>query len=163
MAVKRLSQYVVPRTNIPFGDTEGDFFQVRGLTSADFLRLAFDHSPAMIALYNNVKSKAEGGSLTPDAVRSVLMEAMKDTPDIIFRGIALAADDPDGHENARLLPLAVQLHAVEEILKLTVRSDAELKKLQEIILRLIQGTTGLFTKLTTGDLLNGGSGKSARG
>lgn len=163
MAVKRLSQYVIPHKDIPLNE-EGDFFQVRGISGADIIRLSGDFAPAMMMLYGKVMETAKGDEkLEPQAVIALLKDALREAPDLVFHAIALANDDPDGYDVVTKLPLTVQLEAIEQIMLLSIRSDAELKKFQEVTLRLIQKATGMFSMLNPATAFNGGSGKSGRG
>lgn len=160
----RLSEVVIETKPVPLSDQEGDHFDVRGINLNDLMRLAFTQSDAMRRLYEEVMArvKGDGGEFTTDEVKAILMDSVKDAPDLVFRAIAFAADEPDEWDKVRKLPLVVQLDALEKIALLSLRSDAELKKLQEIIVRLIEWTTGIFLNVTTVTPSIGGSGKSAR-
>jgi hypothetical protein len=139
-------------------------FEVRGITFADLMEMTKDHLPAMRTIFDTfMKNRANGAVFGKEEVTGLLLDAVKEFPELIFRAIAMAADEPDMVGLVKKLPMTAQLEAVEKICRLSLKTDADIKKFQETILRLIQGTTGLFTNMTMPlDTLMTGYGKSER-
>lgn len=159
----KLSQIQVKRSKIPTDSGPDDFFEVRGVNVTDLMTLLNDHAPAMRKIYDMfVQDRKEGQPFNRDEVQKILINAIKEFPDVVLRAVAHAADDPEGYETLRQMPLAVQADALEQVALLSIRSEAELKKFQETMLRLIRGVTTVFTSMTVSTPSIDGSGKSAK-
>jgi hypothetical protein len=161
----RLADIAIETREVPFGDKPEETFPVRGLNLADLMQLGISHTPAMKALFEKgmrvVQESKE--DFTPEDLKKLLFSALKDAPDLVFKGIAMAADEPESWEKVKRLPMTAQLIALEEIFALSLKTDAELKKLQEVIFRLIEKAATFAEKLNAKGLLTGGSGVSGRG
>jgi hypothetical protein len=154
----RLGEIVIETRDIEIGP--GQFFTVRGLNLNDLIGVAFDHSPALVKLYDMFMAQHDAGeAFTMELVKKIGLQALREFPDTIFLLIAHAADEPEAVATVRRLPLMAQLEAMEQIVILSIKSEAMLKKLQEIVLRLIEGvTTALSAASETSRI---GFGKSA--
>lgn len=158
----KLSQIVIKTERV---DVRPEyFFEVRGVNFADIMTLMKDFAPHMRKIFDKfMESRKDGKAVDREEVQALFREAIAEFPDLIFHIIAIAADDLEGVDVLKRLPATVQLEALEKTLVLTMETDAELKKFQEIILRLIQMATGTFQKMgATSEALMAGYGKSVR-
>lgn len=123
---------------------DGDL-TVRGLSSDDVAALVVAHGPVLRGLFEQVA--ADPGSALSLAVllgRELLQEA----PGFCTHAIALAAEaDEEGLKLIQQLPFPVQLEALTAAAELTFRSDADLKKTVEIVVRAMSGATAAIQSL----------------
>ena len=164
--MSKLSSFIIETAVVGDEKTPGKHFTVRGLNLNDLTQAMITHAPSMVQIYQNFINRREGTAsplFTSDMVKEMLMDALKEAPELVFSLIAYASDDPDGVEHAARMPLVIQLEALEQIVVLSIKSEAELKKLQEIVLRIVEAMTGLAVRLNlpAGNLSDLGFGKSA--
>ena len=158
----KLSQIVIPRSNITAAP--GQEFTVRGLNLIDLMLLLADYSPAMLKVFTDFQAVHQAsGSFSVEDTKALLLQAIKEVPELVCAAIAMAADEytPEAVENVRNLPLAVQADALEQIVVLSIRSEGELKKLQEIAVRWTETAAAMIAPSLSRYMA--GSGKSARG
>lgn len=163
-----LKSFVIERSIIGDPTNPAQQFAVRGLNLNDLTRLFISHAPVMMKLYADfVATKDDKGPsdmFTTKMVKDMLMKALGEAPELVFGLIAFASDEPDEIETASQLPVMLQLEAMEQIVLLSIRSEAELKKLQEMVLRIIETVAVQVAKwnLPVNATLSGlGYGKSA--
>lgn len=163
-----LKSFVIARSIIGDPEDPTQNFSVRGLNLNDLTRLLIDHAPAMMKLYADFVATKDGKGpsdmFTSEMVKDMLRKALGEAPELIFGLIAYASDEPDEIELASKLPVILQLEAMEQIVLLSIRSEAELKKLQEMVLRIIETVAvqvGKWNLPVTKTLSDLGYGKSA--
>ena len=168
-----LRSFVVATRIIGDKEKPDGHFAVRGLNLSDLMRLVIDHGPMMSRIYDQFITRAGGAGgvangqlFTPDMVKSMMMDALKEAPELVFAAVAYATDDEsvEAINGARRLPLVLQLEAMLAIMELSIQTDAELKKLQEVVLEILSKVTNAVTKMNLPvSTLDLGFGKSANG
>jgi hypothetical protein len=147
-------------------ETPGGSFVVRGLSLEDLTILMKDHTEEVGTLFNQFRD----WSLTPDTqekvpVHQFLVRIVSQTPALISRVIARAADEDDaeGIRSAAKLVPEDQSQALEKIGGLTFRSEAELEKMLKLAIRsLDQLTRALISDSAGLDQPELGSGASGQ-
>jgi len=123
----------------------GGKFAVRGLSLEDFtvlLRKYHEPAKALFDRYANeaaieaVDAATNGTPVGLSNVKDVILEALEVAPGMIADVIARAADETERPEIARLLPLGVQLDAVQKIVALTLEAEGGVEKLTESVMKL---------------------------
>lgn len=152
-----LKDYVVPTRTIPLPGDQN--MVVRGLSFNDISALVIDHGPRLLLVFNSVYEKAKAKTLTGGDVAGFIQETLTRSPELVAQIIAMAADEPGQAAQAAKLPPVVQMEAMQEIVALTFVSEAEVKKLVEIVTKAMEQTGDLMTTLNSPS--NGGSGASA--
>lgn len=153
-----LQDFEVRREDIPLPNSGS--FAVRGLGLNDVTRLMALYGPTLTILFNKFVGDIRLKQLTPEAMGFVINEVLKESPEIAFKIIAIAADE-DGTPGESKIPqigIIAQMEALTRIVELTLISEAEVKKLVEIVTKALTGTTGVVEGLSS--LREGGSGKS---
>ena len=87
--------------------------------------------------------KATGTSLDTSALKDVILDGIEKAPAIFAEVIARAADEPDLAPQARLLPLGVQVEAIGEIVRLTLKAEGGVEKFSETVTKLARSLSGL--------------------
>lgn len=122
--------------------SEGKSFEIRGLNASDIMAVVRTHTPVLMKLYSDFKAQhTPGKPFTLDVVRGMLEQTLREADDLVYILIASAADQPDKADVVRRLPMRVQLEAMEKTVFLSIQTEAELKKLQEVVLRIVAGVT----------------------
>lgn len=155
-----LRDYVVPTKEIPLPG--GGSFTVRGLGFNHLSTLVIDHGARLMLVFNAIYTKAQEKNLTGSDVAGFIQEALTKSPELVADIIVLASDEPVDEKTrsaARSLPPVTQMEAMTEIVALTFVSEAEVKKLVEIVTKAMEQTGGLMTVLNQPS--TGGSGTSA--
>lgn len=118
----------------------GETFAVRGLSFEDITVLLRDHYDALETLFDRyvseaaldrVDREAADGQLGLGDVRSVVLEALTAAPALVGDVIARAADEVERPHIARLLPIGVQIEAVQKVIELTLSQEGGMEKLFE--------------------------------
>ncbi len=131
----------------------GGSFAVRGLSLEDFTVLLRAHYEPISTLFDRyvaesaaeaVDQKETGGVMGLGDVRGVVLEALEHAPGLIGDVIARAAEETENPHRARLLPMGVQIDAIEKVIRLTLEAEGGLEKLVETVSRL----AGSLTELT---------------
>lgn len=133
---------------------DGGKFAVRGLSLEDFTVLLRSHYKAVKSIFDRyvteaaieAMDQAENGDqpLGLSDLHGVVLEALEAAPGLVGDVIARGADETDNPHVARLLPLGVQIDAVEKIVRLTLEAEGGVEKLVESVSRL----AGSLTELT---------------
>lgn len=128
---------------IPYGD--GDI-TVRGLSASDLMLVVSTYGSQAALVFNKIQS---GGSLQTTDVQALIASIAGEFPEMLAVGIALAADaySPENVETLRRLPLPTQVQCIEEIFKLTFRSETEVKKLLESLTKMMAEVSGALTEV----------------
>lgn len=122
----------------------GGEFAVRGLSPEDIGVLLAAHYEALANLFDTYVTESAIQSLGNDVSRGqlnlgnvgeVIGRVMATAPTLIADVIARAAGEEDSRV-VRLLPLTVQIDAVEKIIRLTLEAEGGLEKLVETVTRI---------------------------
>lgn len=89
---------------------------------------------------------AKGLTEDPDPLK-IGMLALDLFPDLTAEIIAWASGEPESVEQARTLPVTAQLEALDAVLELTFEAEGGVKKFGEIVVRLLQRTTGALGEI----------------
>jgi hypothetical protein len=127
-------------------EVDGDTFAVRALTLNDVMALSTTYGPALAGLYQKIiKGAVEDiGSMELAMIGETLVKA---SPDLAVAIIAHGAGEPNEIENARSLPFPVQLEALQAIFEFTFASEADVKKVLEIVTAAMEKTTSLIASV----------------
>lgn len=156
-----LRNIVIHREVIEVDETQT--FKVRGITLFDLMQAVGDFGPQMALAFGKVTARDDSNPLTSADVKSRIRDLAKEFPDVLAAAIAMASDDysVEAMKIVKELPMGVQLDAIERIARLSFRSEAEIKKLVESLVRAMAGATGALTNakfpLGTGTGDSGGS------
>lgn len=129
-----LKDYVIPRAKItlpgPKVGGEKPFFEVRGITLDDMTFLVSEHlGPITRALKLYQESRED--ILATGNLQGFIMSIARDFPDLGAEVISAASDslDAETRKVAKQLPLATQIHALSEIMRLTLEDAGGLGNL----------------------------------
>lgn len=129
----------------------GGEFAVRGLSLEDLTVLTRSYFDPLNSLFDKyvaeaaaaaIDQKVADGKMGLGDIKSVALEALEVAPGMLGDAIARAAGEPENAALARLLPIGVQLDAVEKIVRLTLEAEGGLGKLMERIQTLWTALTG---------------------
>ncbi len=155
----RLSEFIIPTESVELAP--GQSVTVRGLNFNDLYLTGLTETPALAQLYQRVRGMMDANQeFTVASVKEILMTASKEFPELVAKLVACAADEPgDAAANVfKKLPALAQLTLIEKIVTLTAVSEAELKKLQEMVIRLVGMAAVMVTTVTTAAHTPSGSG-----
>lgn len=113
-------------------------FEVRGLSMIDLsslLRVHYDDLENLFRLYEEEGDKPEFSNV---AMARYATKLISDAPGLVSHIIALAADEPQMVDQAKRLPMMVQLDALKAIGKLTFEEVGGVKKLVEMLRGLVK-------------------------
>lgn len=133
----------------------GGHLVLRGLCPDDLVVLLRENYESLAMLFNRYIADPDfGQALMSDgaamqngeapmdkAVTDAVLDVLQKAPDLVAQAIALAAEEPGAVQQAKRLPLSVQMEAVEVIVVLTLRAEGGLGKLTERVTR-IAGSVG---------------------
>ena len=122
-----LKDFVPPSKAIKAGDTE---FSVRGLSMQDIVYLIDSHREEMELLFSG---------------RAHLPSLIHENQDFVGHAIAYAADEPDEIEQAKKLPLGIQ---VEAFLAIWEMSQIDTEELGNVLSGFVTGATVLRQELS---------------
>lgn len=137
-----LRNIVIHRETIAVDDVQS--FEVRGISLFDIMRVIGDYGPQMSLAFGKITNREEGTRLEPATVKSRISDLAQEFPELLAATVALACDDysPEAMKITKQLPMTVQIAAIETIFALTFRSEAEVGKLVESLVRAMAATTG---------------------
>ncbi len=155
-----LRDFEVRREDIKLPDGKNTF-AVRGLGFNDVTRLMALYGPTLTILFNKFIGDVRLKQLTPEAMGFVINEVLKDAPEIALKMIAIAADEDGTEDEPKLTQIGIvaQAEALSAVIELTLVSEAEVKKLVEIVTKALTGTAVVVEGLSS--LRKAGSGESA--
>lgn len=126
---------------LPGGD-----FTVRGATAFDVEVLMKHFGPELVdTIINVVAATKARPDWSRDYVRNLMIQAVRQIPDVIAALVAVCADEPEQVQTVKRLPTATLIQALLDIFELTFVSETELKKLAAGILRVTETMTGALT------------------
>ncbi len=153
-----LKDYVPPTKTIALpGDNS---MEVRGVSFADIAALASKHLHVMTFLYQKFVAEKDAG-FTAEGMGGLIVAAMNQFPEAVAELIARAADEPDLWQKVMVLPPATQAEAIEQIIGLTFIGEGDVKKLVEIVTRLLTASRETLDGLTMPIPSGSGSGAFA--
>lgn len=117
--------------------SDGDTFTVRGLDIVDIMALANEHRETLSELFAKFKD-GDLESAMADS-QTLIAAAFTSIPLVLIEIIALGANEDDLDE-VRLLPMGVQVEAIEKIVGLTFATSSP-KKILETIMRVMKSAT----------------------
>lgn len=145
-----LPNYQVPTRVV--GLPNGEPFAVRGLSLSDITILVTRHGDVLRAMFDKfAQSSEENGEVNINLgdIKEVGMRLLSGAPLIAADIIAIGADAPEARDQALKLPFPAQLEALEQIALLTFDTAGGLKKVLEIVIRVLRGMTDLAEGLRT--------------
>jgi hypothetical protein len=129
-----LKDYVIPRSRITLPgkavDGEKPFFEVRGITLDDMTFLIGQHlGPITRALKLYQESRED--IMAKGNLQGFVMTLARDFPDLGAEVISAASDslDDETRKVAKQLPIATQVHALSEIVRLSLEDAGGLGNL----------------------------------
>lgn len=139
----KLKDIVIARETVEV-DAEQSF-EVRGVSLADVTILFRTYTEEMITLYQKFdEQRVPGTMVTSQFVEQLAMTALREVPELIFAVVAVAADEPDSVDIFKKLRTSVQVDAITKVVKLSITSEAELKKVMETATNLVQKVVRLL-------------------
>ena len=138
------------------------FFTVRGLSLSDISVLLNSHGKELGLIFQKVKDELQGRSegITANDVQYFAKVLFDKAPDMVAKAIALSADDPGEEDKIKRLRFTVQIIAIQEVLRLTFTTEAELKKLVEIVIQWLGKINSEAERITSSLPSIVGSGES---
>ncbi len=184
----------VPTTEVPLSFSTEErpvILTVRGLNMTDLMMVVHDMGPVVASAFEDAVKMSQGGQLTHDRMKSLLLDLPRKSPELIARIIAAATDDgtPEADQDgtvlgpdarmavlvraAAKLPAADQMALLIAVGQESLRSEAQLKKLGAFLVDkgpLLLGTlaragsnnTGSVAAARTAPTSRRGTGASAR-
>lgn len=136
-----LRNIVIHRSTVAVDDDQS--FEVRGITLFDIMQVLGDFGPQMSLAFGQITAREKGLSLGKGEVKDRLADLAREFPDLLAAIVALASDDysKEAMTIVRQLPMAAQVAALEQIFSLTFRSEAEMGKLMESLIRAMASVT----------------------
>lgn len=116
-------------------------FEVRGLSFIDMSSLLRTHMDDLESLFTMYENEANNISFGNAAMARYMTRLIADAPGLVAHIIALAADEPEMVNNARRLPLLVQVDALKKIGTLTFEEAGGAKKLFDQVMNLVKEMT----------------------
>jgi hypothetical protein len=129
-------------------EVDGDTFAVRALSLNDVMALSTQYGPALAGLYQKfIKSAVDGDELGGMDLALIGKTLVESSPDLAVAIIAYGAGEPKEIENAKTLPFPTQLEALQAIFEFTFASEADVKKVLEIVTVAMEKTTSLIASV----------------
>lgn len=154
----KFSDLVIPTKEVTVSPEQK--FSVRGMAYVDLVIALTDYSPALKVAFEEFENhRMSGEKFTQKFVKDTLTKIIKESPDAVAAVICLAADDysPESVAQARKLPIGTQLIFLGAIIELSMAGEADIKKVEEIVLGVIQTVTKTIREWTATDWLGGPS------
>lgn len=133
-----LAEYTPETREIPFGkEKEGkrNSLTVRALSLNDITPMISSRMGDLEQLYSIFKG-AKAAIYATHNVSSLLVMVVTKLPDLASEVISVACDEPGNKAQAARLPIAVQVAALSEIMKLTLEDAGGLKNLYGMLTNL---------------------------
>lgn len=110
---------------------------VRGLSPTDIVQLIQINRPAIEELFNRFSGR-EPETIDDADVAEAGLSMIEAAPGLVAHIIALAADALDQFDQVLVLPVGVQVEALEKIGKLTFSAGGGPKKVMALAMKLFQ-------------------------
>ena len=151
MSKKSLRDVIIARTEVPVGGDQT--IELRGVSLADITMLFNRHTAAMADIFDQFMAlKKQNGEITPDFVGNFIFEGITQVPEMVAELICIANDDTEDEALAvaARLPATEQAECIMAILELSIRSEAELKKLVGVATKALGYVTTLIARIKSG-------------
>lgn len=125
-----IADLIIPSETVVYRDK---VYQVRGLSAPHIIHIVRTHGASLAPLYQ----EATAGRLPAD-LNAVAAELGENFTSIAGAIIACGMDRPDQAEKCARLPFAVQMDALDKIVRLTLEVEGGLGKVVEIVTRAAQ-------------------------
>jgi hypothetical protein len=112
---------------------------VRGLGLDSIIFLVRHHEDVVTDLF----TKAQAGQLDGSSVESVVAMLADRAGPLAWMIIACGCGEPEEWKMAKVLPLDVQIEAIDKIVRLTFAGENALEKLLETVARMMSGAADL--------------------
>jgi hypothetical protein len=134
-------------------DVNGVTVTLRGLSLSDLGAILPRYGSQIAVLFGKAYSNTP---VNPSAIAGFAQTLATEAPELAAEIIALAADDasPAGIAIARRLPFGTQIAMLEGVYQNTFASEADVKKLTEVISRVVLSLAVKMEQMTP-DLLSG--------
>lgn len=136
-----IEDLVAPFDTVSF---DGKTFQVRGLTASHIVWIVNQHGSDLAPLYQ----QAAAGKLSANASEIASVLGASFLP-IMSAVIACGLGKPTAVEKVDLLPIDVQMDAIDKIMRLTIRQENGLGKIAEIVSRALTAIAPQIKALKT--------------
>lgn len=128
----------IPTTDVPMSwgtEAAPAFLTVRALNMTDLMMVVHDMGPTVASAFNDALKAAQGGALTNERMKDILLDLVRKSPELIARLIAAATDDgtPEGVVAAAKLPASDQMTLLVALGQESLRSEAQLKNLRAFL------------------------------
>lgn len=143
---------------------EGGEITVRGLTVPDITQLVQVHQDSAVSIYERFSGK-DAASLSETTVESLALEMLGKFPAAIAHLLWLCdAEREEGTpvDDYAVLPVDVQVAALEQIAGITFAMQGGLKNFVETVVRISANAGGLSKELKKPQLSTNGFGGSVR-
>lgn len=128
----------------------GGSFTVRGIAMSDISRIVRSNTHDIEGFFMKFMGDREQAMASPDPKFAAVGMATKFGKDLLMGAPALAADiiaaasdEPHLAHKVQRMPFPAQLEALEAIADLTFNGDDGIKKVGEVIIRMLKGATSL--------------------
>jgi hypothetical protein len=132
----------------PVKNGEEVLFSVRALALSDIASIIEHDLPSLDVMFEKIAKENPNIFTDGASDTNLIVNFVKDAPQIAARAVALAADEPDAVENARVLPVPVLLEALTSIFELTFTDYGGPKKFVETVMSLFMQGKGALMKNT---------------
>jgi hypothetical protein len=144
-----LASYSPPRKDIAVGVGS---LSLRGLNLDDISLLMSAHSDKLFSAFQQFESIVKSDNPESAVIARLVFDLINEAPQVAADIIALAADEPDHHQNARKLPFPVQVQALITVANLTFEAGGGLGELKAALVSVGRGL-GLDREKVSQDLL----------
>lgn len=131
-----LSDFTPETREVPLNKAGDKTLTVRGLNLDDLTFLVSNHL-GDIATGMELYQQHKTAVIAENSLDRFIVAMMRVLPDLSAEIIAVACDEPERGDNARKLPLAIQIAALSEIASLTMEEAGGLKNLFAALASLI--------------------------
>lgn len=156
---------IVPESEVVLiGEQDGEEvgLELYGIGLADITRLFRRHTAAAEQVFKDfTEQRKDGKELTVDGVTVLFEQVLDRAPELVYDLIAAAARDIDARDHVANLRAPIQLELLKAVIKLSIKSEAELKKLAADLIGQVRHLTEAAANLGLKRLSESGSGASA--
>lgn len=125
-------------TTKPIQHKNKTLMEVRGLSFLDLSEILRVHRDDLEGLFAMYEKESAGMTFTNMAMARYATNLIADAPGLVAHIIALACDEPEQVNNAKRLPLTVQIDALKAIGALTFEEVGGVKKFMKEAVSLLK-------------------------
>lgn len=130
-----IADFQQKRTTVEF---DGGEMSVRALSITDIATIVEIHEDAVDAIQAKI-ARHEGAEFSAELAAGIVLEIIRESPGMVARLIAMAADEHDQVGTVLKMPFTVQMEALKAIGILTFNDLAGAKKFYADVMDLIRG------------------------